>query len=196
MSYIASGYISIRVLSLLKVGYKKFILAILFSLVFASVLYYPKISTESYYGKLKTYHGLNGETWLKERYPELFAVVWYFRKNVTGQPVILEAPGDSYTEYNVVSSYTGLPTVSGWFVHEWLWRGDSILPQERVADITVIYTSEDLDSTRVLISRYNVDYIIIGSMELEKFPNLYEEKFDQLGKIVFSSGSTKVYKIN
>ncbi|MBU0570119.1 hypothetical protein KKB40_05090, partial [Patescibacteria group bacterium] len=104
--------------------------------------------------------------------------------------------GDSYTEFNVVSSYTGLPTVSGWFVHEWLWRGGSEFPQARVGDITQIYTSSDLVPTKNLLDKYTVEYVIIGNFERQKYPNLNEEKFDELGEIVFTSGNTKVYKLD
>ena len=45
-------------------------------------------------------------------------------KTIEGQPVVLEANGDSYSDYERVSAMTGLPTVLGWYVHEWLWRGD------------------------------------------------------------------------
>ena len=108
----------------------------------------------------------------------------------------MEAPGDSYTEYNVVSSYTGLPTVSGWFVHEWLWRGTADIPQARVSEITEIYTSEDSNYTQSLLNKYRVEYVIIGDFEREKFPNLYEQKFNQLGKVVYSSGNTRLYRLN
>ena len=97
-------------------------------------------NNDKYYADLETYHGLNGVSWLQRQFPEQYDVIVWFNKNVSGQPVILEAPGDSYTDFNVISAYTGLPTVSGWFVHEWLWRGDSSFPQARVSDITQIYT--------------------------------------------------------
>ena len=38
---------------------------------------------------------------------------------------VLEANGDSYSGYERVSAMTGLPTVLGWYVHEWLWRDDT-----------------------------------------------------------------------
>jgi len=109
--------------------------------------------------------------------------------------VILEAPGDSYTDFNVISSYTGLATISGWYVHEWLWRGDSSFPQKRVTDINLIYTSEDLAVTQGLLDKYKVEYVIIGTFERQKYPNLNEAKFAQLGKQVFSSGNTKIYQV-
>ncbi len=39
--------------------------------------------------------------------------------------MVLEANGDSYTGFERVSASTGLPTILGWYVHEWLWRNDT-----------------------------------------------------------------------
>jgi uncharacterized membrane protein len=196
MSYLSSGYIVIRILTSIKNKYWKFANLVFFALLFASILQYPKIATKSYYGDLKVYKGLNGEIWLKNKHPDLYNSVLWFRKNVEGQPTILEAPGDSYTEFNVISSYTGLPTVSGWFVHEWLWRGGSEFPQERVGDITQIYTSSNLASTKNLLGKYSVEYVIVGKFERQKYPNLSEEKFGELGEVIFTSGNTLIYKLN
>ena len=195
MSYITSGYIALRTVFLFKSVIAKTGTSLFFILIFASILWYPKFAVKSYYHDLKGYAGLSGTTWLKDKNPDLYNTVNWFNENVQGQPVILEAPGDSYTEYNVISSYTGLPTVSGWFVHEWLWRGEASFPQERVTEITEIYTSQDISITKSLLNKYNVEYVIVGDYEKEKFPNLYIDKFDQLGKIVFSSGKTQIYKI-
>lgn len=194
MAYILSGYIVAKVI----VSEKKFrfrvIKKLLLFAVLSSVLIYPKYAIGSYYNDFKNYKGLDGSSWLSDRYSNVASTVDWFNKNVDGQPVILEAPGDSYTDYNVISSYTGLPTVSGWFVHEWLWRGDSSFPQARVSDISIIYTSGDVELTKGLLEKYNVEYVIIGHFEREKYPNLIENKFKQIGEVVFSSGNTSVYK--
>jgi len=58
---------------------------------------------------------------------------------VIGQPVIVEAQGDSYTDYARISANTGLPTILGWTVHEWLWRGDYSVPAARIDDVRAIY---------------------------------------------------------
>jgi len=196
MSYLTSGYIALRSILYVKNVISKIVLTLFFTTLFAVILWYPKFAIKSYYNSLENYVGLSGTAWLKDKNPDLFKTITWLNKNAKGQPVILEAPGDSYTEYNVISSYTGLPTVSGWFVHEWLWRGEATYPQERVTDITEIYTNQDINYTQVLLDKYNVKYVIIGNFEYEKFPELNIEKFSALGKEVFSSGETKVYQIN
>lgn len=196
MSYLASGYITIRILTSLKKLSLKVITVVFFSIIFTSILWYPKFAINSYYNNLKTYRGLSGETWLSLKYPDIYNAVLWLRKNVDGQPIILEAPGDSYTDFNVISSYTGLPTVLGWFVHEWLWRGSTEILQKRVNDIQQIYTSANLEMTKTLLKRFNVKYVIIGPFERKKFPNLKSEKFSQIGKEVFTTPTTKIYQVN
>ncbi len=196
MFYLSAGYIAVRSLMLLAKKWQRILILIIFALVFASILTYPSFAINSYYGELKTYKGLSGEKWLMDKYPSEYAAISWLKENAQGQPVILEAPGDSYTDFNVISSYTGLPTVSGWFVHEWLWRGSASFPQERVGDINEIYTTQDSALTKNLLQKYEVKYVIVGTLERQKYPNINEEKFNTLGIQVFSSGNTKIFQVN
>ena len=195
MFYLASGYIAVRSIVIVKRLFLKIGMVVIYTIIFASILKYPSIAVNSYYQDLKNYKGLSGEAWIEKKYPDIYSVILWL-KNVPGQPAILEAQGDSYTEFNLISAYTGLPTVSGWFVHEWLWRGSSEFPQGRSNEVTEIYTSKDLNITRNLLSKYGVSYVIVGELERQKYPNLYEEKFNKLGKLVFTSGTAKIYKLN
>jgi len=192
MFYLSAGYVAIRLLGKLKKVWR-FAGAVFFSLLFTSLLIYPFLAVNSYYGELKSLSGLSGEAWVKSFYPESFQAILWLRKNAVGQPVILEAPGNSYTDNNLVSSYTGLPTVQGWFVHEWLWRGSAEEPQKRVADITTIYETENSQLAKTLLGKYQVRYVLVGAFERERFPALDEEKFLKIGKVVFSSGETAIY---
>lgn len=195
MFYLSSGYVIVKILDAIKRLQVRFLASLFYSSLLASILVYPYFGIKSYYNKLKTYKGLDGEAWLSQKYPDIYKAISWFREDVNGQPTILEAPGDSYTEFNVISSYTGLPTVSGWFVHEWLWRGSPKFPQERVVDIQQIYTSPNIEVTKKLLKKYNVEYVIVGSFERQKFPGINSEKFTQIGKQVFTSPSIKIYKI-
>jgi uncharacterized membrane protein len=144
---------------------------------------------------------LCGVVWLKDQYPDLYDIVQFFEKKVSGQPTILEAQGDSYTEYDVVSAYTGLPTVAGWWVHEWLWRGTADVVGQRIPDIELMYQSDDVDLTRRLLRKFAVEYVIISSNEHKKYDvndkKIDEAKFKKLGDEVYRSSDGKgvVYKI-
>ena len=108
---------------------------------------------------------------------------------------MLEAAGDSYTDYNLISSSTGLPTVEGWIVHEWLWRGGYDAPAARQADVAQIYQSPDIAQLRLLVQKYSVDYIFIGDKEYEKYEDLNQDNIAAISDLVFESGKTKIYKI-
>ena len=169
---------------------------ILFALIFVIQLMYPYFAIRSYYGNLKTYQGLYGFKYLKDRFPDNYAAIEWIQNNIIGQPVMLEAVGDSYTDFNQVSMSTGLPTVEGWIVHEWLWRGGYDQPAARQADVLKIYTSKDKEEVRSLLQKYSVDYIFVGDKEFEKYPEIKVKNFSDLGAtIVFESGKTKIYKL-
>lgn len=163
---------------------------VLVSLVFT----YPYFAITSYYNKLNTYIGLDGTEYLKNRTPEDYATIKWLNANIINQPVTLEAQGDSYTDYERISANTGLPTVLGWYVHEWLWRGVDA-PNPRAEHVKQIYESKDLLYTKNLLSKYNVSYIVIGKLEREKYPMLDENKFEKLGKKIFQSGNNIIIKI-
>ena len=161
----------------------------------AGMMIYPYFAIKSFYG-LKTYKSLNGEYWLFKEYPGEYRALEWFRQNVKERSVILSAPGDSYSDYGVINAYSGMPTIQGWFVHEWLWRGNPEEPTARVNEVETIYTSESLELTRELLKKHNVEYVVIGKLEKDKYINLRIDKFLTLGHLVFRSDGTEIYKIN
>ena len=135
------------------------------------------------------YRGLDATAYLENVYPEDAAAIRWLQENVEGSPVVLEANGDSYSDYCRVSAMTGLPTVLGWYVHEWLWRGDPEDLNEKSAEIQTIYTSVQEEEVKALLEKYEVEYIFVGSCEREKYGEaLNEELLAGLGEIVFRSG--------
>ena len=137
----------------------------------------------------------DASVFVSEYFPTDFEAINFLNSTVEGQPVILEAPGDGYTDYERVSVATGLPTVAGWRVHEWLWRGDVETFDERVTDVDMIYTAEDADLARELLARYGVKYIYVGSLERERYPDINEELLQSLGEVVFRDGDTYVIEV-
>lgn len=156
---------------------------------------YPYFSIPSGYGDFKQYKGLNGINYLKEIKPFDYSAINWINKNISGQPVILEAQGDSYTDYARISANTGLPTVLGWTVHEWLWRGSYEIPSARFADIKDLYETENVALSKKIIAKYSIFYIYIGVLEKEKY-KINEEKFSKLGRLIYSNTGAKIYKIN
>ncbi len=203
MLSLSCGYIIVRIISNFKfqiINYKKTLLVISYLLLVISlitlVMAYPYLAIKSYYGDLKTQKGLDGTDYLKTLYPYDYTAIEWINKNITGQPVILEAQSDSYTDFARVSSNTGLPTVLGWTVHEWLWRGTYDIPAPRINEIKTIYETQDLQVAKNLLQKYKVEYVFIGSLEQQKYPTLSEQKFQKMGTLVYQNQNTKLYKVS
>jgi len=191
---IAAGYVFFRVKKKLKNKLFVYGFLSLFALGFASHMIYPYFSIKSYYGGLRKYKGLYGMNFLEERYPDNYELVLWLNKNIQEQPVILEAVGDSYTIYNHFSAMTGLPTIEGWTVHEWLWRGGYDQVGRRVEEVKTIYQG-DLQKAEQLLKKYEVEYAVVGPLEEEKYGDLDEERFFNWGEAVFTSGDTTLYQL-
>lgn len=171
------------------------LLAITFLLV-AIVLLYPRFAVYSYYNSLGQYHGIDGTAYLKDRYPADYEAIQWINKYIHGQPVVLESQGDSYTDHARISSNTGLPTVLGWTVHQWLWRGSYDIPAPRITDVQTLYETTDLQIARDLLGKYNVEYVYIGNLEREKYTNISENKFSSLGNVIYKNSDVTIYRIS
>ncbi len=196
MMGIASGFTFYRI-SKMK-SKLKYALKLFFLVAFFLIFIYPFFAFPSYYGKLDKQPQFDGDTWMKNEFPQDKQIVDWLNTNVVGQPVILEAQGDSYTDYDRVSAYTGLPTVAGWWVHEWLWRGSPDVVGQRIPEIQNLYESHDLNLTIKLIKKYHINYVIVSGFEKDKYKNLDEDKFKILGRKVFesSNGFGAIYQVN
>lgn len=194
---IVTGYIAVRLVSEAKTRHLKYPLVVAFAVMYLLPMSYLPLAIKGFYGSIKpsNYKGIYGLNFLKEQHPGDYEAVKWLNENVKGQPTILEANGDSYTGYCRISAVTGLPTVQGWYVHEWLWRNDPNEPRERGKEVETVYESQDLEKTLEVIRKYDIQYIIIGDLERQKFEKLNEEKLLKLGETVFESGGTRIIKV-
>ncbi|NLM10511.1 MAG: hypothetical protein GX213_07015 [Clostridiaceae bacterium] len=195
---LAAGYIFIRIR---KSPYKerKILIARAVTIIMLILpMIYPFYAIPSWYKDLdrQKYEGLDGLAFLEKEYPYDYELIYWLRENVQGQPVVLEANGDSYTKNCRISMATGLPTIQGWYTHEWLWRGDRNAVENRIDEVKKIYESDDIDETKELIQKYNVEYIVIGKLEYDKFPDLKEGKLISLGTVVFERPDIKLIKVS
>ncbi len=172
-----------------------FLLLLLPQLLLVSIN--PLFSVRSYFGGLRSYEGLYGLSWVDREYPDDFAALGWLKDKKDTRPdiVLLEADGESYTDFARFSAFTGIPTVVGWGVHEWLWRGSYEVVSPRRADVREMYESADVGKTRMLLARYGISYVIVGTLERDAYAALAEWKFADLGSLVFEQGNTRIYEI-
>ena len=217
---VVMGYISVRIFAAKRSIIKKIILGVVVASLLCSAMFYAwyglgqpylglvmqktnPVTGKAQFPTIKItskYKNLDFNSDFKVSFPDDYKVIEWLKKNEAGnQPVVLEANGDSYSDYARISIHTGFPTILGWFVHEWYWRGDKNLVDTRdtrAADVSTIYTSADISGTKALLKKYNVKYIVIGKLERDKFTNINESKLLGLGTLVYQSGATKLILVN
>jgi len=136
-------------------------------------------------------------------------VIEWFNSEVDGSSVIAEASIGPYRgNGSRISIATGLPTVLGWDRHQ---RQQRYAPEisVRLADLNELYNSTDPDRKLELLSKYNVEYIIVGEVErrtilagsntrpyasaagLAAFESMIGDSLE----IAFQSGETVVYQV-
>ena len=163
------------------------------ALLLVAGLVYPVMATMNRTNALDNPTSLDGFAFLKGRPGEYEAIQWLTRE-VTGRPVIMEAIGDSFSEFGRVSAYTGLPTVLGWKGHEWQWRG-SFGPQgTRFEDVNTAYSTTDVQAARTVLDKYQVEFVYVGPLERKKYGPSALEKFGQFMDVAFQSGEVTIYQ--
>jgi len=163
-------------------------------LIFWGAMIFPSESFPSYYGQFSTYKGLDGARWMEEQLPERYKAAVYLMNTRDGKNMV-EAVGDSYTLFNAISVYSGVPTVQGWRVHEWLWRGGYDTIGVRESDVRNIYEGNNTLETEMILKKYNVGWILNGEDERSNY-KVNRDKLIQLGESVWRYGETEIIKVN
>jgi uncharacterized membrane protein len=176
-------------------------------------LVYPVMAIPSRAAGFTGPANLDGSSIIAGKNPDDWAAIQWLDENALegiakgSVPVILEAPGESYTYEGRISAFTGFPSVLGWAVHESQWRGNYDEQGKREPDIATIYTTSDVQTTLDLLHKWNVSYVILGNPELSYIQSLCNQpergcaigtvlhKFDLALQPVFSQGQMTIYKV-
>ena len=164
-------------------------------LMLLMVSVYPVFATAGRTGAFRGEPTLDGEAYVRRDHPQEYAAILWFR-NITGQPVVLQAPGELYRWNTYISAFTGLPAVMGWAGHEMNWRPRSEDIGTRWSEVDKMYTSLNLQDVDPLLQKYNISYIYFGEAEARKYssPRLFDshpERFER----VFGYGDVVVYRV-
>ncbi len=164
-------------------------------IVLAAGFIYPVLATITFTNSFNTDRDrpLDGLLYMDAN--ERDAILWLLDE-VDGTPTILEAVGDEYSASARVSSFTGLPTVLGWPIHEFWFRGGSYEPQgTRREDVERAYNTADAIEAQTILGRYDVEYVYVGPLELGQYPEAGLAKFANFMDIVFQNDAVTIYQM-
>ena len=78
-----------------------------------------------------------------------------------------------------------MPTLVGWQVHEWLWRGSWPVVSQRLGELQEIYLRPNSQLSRQLLDDYQVKYIVLTDKERQQYPQLDTQGLLSLGEVVY-----------
>ena len=150
-------------------------------------------------------NSLDGFAYMQTYSPGDYYAINWLNSNVSGDPVIIEAIGDDYSDYGRVSTFTGLPTPMGWIGHEYQWRVNwlnnplnSVDFNNRTRqgnDIDTIYTDPHPDVVLSSMARYHAEYLYVGALELSKYPTINLHRFAAFMQVAYSAHGVTIYKV-
>ncbi len=137
---------------------------------------------------------LDGGAFFDRIYPDDMAAAAWLRTAPYG--VIMEASkvDASYSDYSRISTYSGLPTVLGWPMHEGQWRGTYEPQGTRQDDIRRLYETSSWEEAQAILLQYGIRYVCVGTLERNTY-HLNESKFQRHLTPVFQQGQVAIYEV-
>ncbi len=170
---------------------------IAFWVLFAMGMVYPVLGNIRRAGEFASAPNLDGIAYLAQGKPDDYAAIAWLNENVSGAPVILEAPGtggSSYVYQGRVSALTGLPTLLGWAGHENQWRGSYEIQAAREPDIEMIYETLDPQAALTLLDKYDITYVYVGPLERSTYGPGGLHKFEQIMDVAYRNDGVTIYR--
>ncbi|HEU5229081.1 MAG TPA: DUF2298 domain-containing protein [Ktedonobacteraceae bacterium] len=131
-----------------------------------------------------------------------YAAIRWLNANVQGDPGIIEAVGDDYTNYGRISAFTGLSAPMGWVGHEYQWRvnwlnqgNNGVEFERRSADVETIYTATQPNLVLTIMSHYHAQYLYVGPLEYAKYTSANLHRFSAFMQVVYNVGGVTIYKV-
>jgi uncharacterized membrane protein len=140
---------------------------------------------------------INGLSYLKIGQPDKYSVATWANLHIKGQPTVLEASGDSYSQNDWFSAYTGLPTIIGWRSHEWGWRYSATewnTISGKASIVHNIYASTSAASLRQQVTANHINYVLLGPDEVSAYGAQATVFMQAFGQPVYQAGSIAIYR--
>ncbi len=150
---------------------------------------------------------LDGTRYLEFAEPADYEAVNWILDNVSTDERLVEAWGNSYTEFARFSSYTGRPTILGWLGHERQWRDKDTDFDSRINALATLYTSTDPAVVDKLLKQYKVKYLVISCRERSMYSipenaaivnsAITQIAFQSVNKCIFKGkiASVQIYRV-
>ncbi len=187
---IAAAYASARLWAQLR-SFWRAGFAVLWSLTLLAALVYPFFGLRMKGMAMAGGLTLDGAAYLEKYSPDEMEAIRFLQEAEPG--VVAEAVGGSYSSFGRVSTLSGNPTVLGWPGHESQWRGGAAEMGSREEDIRTLYRSADWDEAKMILERYNIRYVYIGSQERSAY-RVNEVKFTGFLQPVFANNEVVIYE--
>ena len=137
---------------------------------------------------------LDGGAFYEVIYPDDMAAATWLQTAPYGVVVEASKVDASYTDFSRISTYSGLPTVLGWPMHEGQWRGTYEPQGTRQEDIRRLYETSSWEDAQAILTQYAVRYIYVGTLERNTY-HLHEDKFQEHLIPVFQQGQVVIYQV-
>tara|TARA_B100001245_G_C22817483_1_gene393520 strand:- start:101 stop:550 length:450 start_codon:yes stop_codon:yes gene_type:complete len=120
----------------------------------------------------------------------------YAKQNISLEQGILESVGE-WDGSGFISRNTGIPNLVNWPGHESQWRNSEPAIYQRAADVETIYSTGNLTQAKLLLEKYEINFVYVGDLELNRYTSEQLEKFQSLGTLVFGDlGSVGIFEID
>ncbi|HLF78557.1 MAG TPA: DUF2298 domain-containing protein [Dehalococcoidia bacterium] len=163
-------------------------------LLVAAMLYPASATLSRTEGLAKAGRTLDGLAYVRGESPEDWAAYDWLVKKVDPGERLVEGTGGQYSTASRIAAWSGIPTVIGWAGHEVQWGRDDADLGRRQQDVDRAYSTESLVEALDILQKYDVTYIVVGSLERSKYPPNSLQKFSDL-QAPFNSGNTAVYRV-
>jgi YYY domain-containing protein len=156
---------------------------------------YPLAATNIKSDRFRGQPTLDGMVHLRNGRPEDAAVIDWLRRNYPGSGVV-EMVGNDYSDAARFSTFAGTPTLMGWIGHQLQWRGQIPELDRRKALADRVYTDLDTSSWRNEVRALGMEFVVVGSMERERFGPDVASRLERDLPVVFRSGNAMVFALN
>lgn len=132
----------------------------------------------------------------RERADDRALIEWLRAQPPEKGGLMVEAPGDSFTDGSALSALSGYPSLVGWRGHEMLWRGSETPVYPRGDEIASFYAATDLNAACELVLAHGITLVAISTFEHKTWPDLRLDILERLGPVAIASGNSLIIAVD